>query len=204
MHESKAELRKRMKQRRANVPTHEQHAAANAVYHFAVPLLDRLRQQVGRSLSVFGYIPFGGELNIGPVLQYCQQAGDHIYVPRTHAEQKQMTLHRWDSNLVMHTNAWGLQEPAPETELWPEASWSSIDVIFVPGIAFDADGGRLGFGGGYYDRFWERFKQFEHDKEQATQLIGCVYSWQLVDRIPMEPHDIAVNVIITEQGVVSL
>ena len=65
-----------------------------------------------------------------------------------------------------------------------------IDLVVVPGLAFDAGGGRLGFGAGYYDRFLA---------EVSAPKVGLVYRALLLDEVPQEDHDIAMDIVITEE-----
>ena len=69
---------------------------------------------------------------------------------------------------------------------------TAIDVVLVPGAVFDGNGGRLGYGGGYYDRF------LTHDAPRALR-IGLAFEMQVVDRVPVLDHDVKMHFLITEQ-----
>lgn len=69
---------------------------------------------------------------------------------------------------------------------------SSVDLVFVPGIAFDKSCHRLGYGKGYYDRFLEKINAF---------TVGLAYSFQVIDNIPTDSHDVRLNMILTEHEV---
>ena len=69
-----------------------------------------------------------------------------------------------------------------------------IDVVIVPGIAFDRNGHRIGFGCGYYDDFLKRARQ--------AKKIALAYDFQIVDFIPAETHDVRVDVIVTPDGII--
>ena len=75
---------------------------------------------------------------------------------------------------------------------------TAIDVIIVPGLAFDRQGGRLGYGSGFYDRFIEHYEKrgLPHPLK-----LGVCFETQLLDDVPMEQHDLRVDRIITEAGV---
>ena len=90
----------------------------------------------------------------------------------------------------------GILEPIPllaETQSSPAAS---LDVIIIPGVAFDRRGYRLGYGGGYYDRF------LALEAPQALR-IGIAFQMQLVERLPEEPHDVPMDMLLTEQECLS-
>ena len=84
-------------------------------------------------------------------------------------------------------------DPARATLVPPE----KIDIAVIPGSVFDIYGGRLGYGGGYYDRF------LVNDAPQALR-IGFAFEQQLVDRVPLEPHDQPLDILITEKRTVKI
>ena len=92
------------------------------------------------------------------------------------------------------TGAFGIMEPGPACEgVLPQKA----DLIVVPGVAFDLMGRRVGFGKGYYDRAL-------HSLEGKGRLVGFCYDFQLVDEIRGEPHDVTMDIVITEKRVVRL
>lgn len=86
----------------------------------------------------------------------------------------------------------GILEPYTTTAL---ISPQEIGCIFIPGVAFDCDGNRLGFGRGYYDRFLGQFSS-------ATSLCGLAFAMQIVPAIPQEPHDVRMHMLVTETGLI--
>ena len=91
----------------------------------------------------------------------------------------------------LHKGAYGILEPSTKR---PVAE-NDIDVIIVPGLAFDRRGGRMGFGAGYYDRLLI--------KTNAVK-IGLCYDFQLMDSVPSEEHDVPMDYIITEKEIVEI
>ena len=71
---------------------------------------------------------------------------------------------------------------------------SSCDIAFLPGVAFDRWGGRLGRGGGYYDRVLSKARP------ELPFLCGLSYAFQVVDRVPMGPHDMRVDAVVSEKA----
>ncbi|MCY9514361.1 5-formyltetrahydrofolate cyclo-ligase [Paenibacillus apiarius] len=212
--EQKRQMRQRFKQRRRDVTNEQYRSGSLAACRRAAAHVAELREQLGRPLRIFAYLPFGKELDIKALLAACRAAGDDIYIPRTEAADHSMTLHRWDERTRYTTGCFGLQEPVPETEQLAAADWPLLDVIVVPGIAFDRQGGRMGLGAGYYDRFWERLIAASRltlvpggEGKPASDIplpvrISCVYAWQVIERVPMEPHDMTVERLFTEDGVI--
>ena len=116
--------------------------------------------------------------------------GKNVYLPKTWTQERRLTFHRVYSFSDLVPGPFGLLEPNPKNE---EADLGSLNVIFIPGLAFDVKGFRLGYGGGFYDRVL---------KETSAIKVGVCYSFQLVGSLPVEPHDVPVNLILTEDGII--
>ena len=95
-----------------------------------------------------------------------------------------MELRRYTGPQDLQTGSFGIQEPTGELF----TDYDAIDVAIVPGMAFDAEGHRLGRGKGYYDRFLSRVPHL--------YKIGLCFSWQLVDHVPCDEHDIVMDEVI--------
>ncbi|MCK9906995.1 5-formyltetrahydrofolate cyclo-ligase, partial [Frankia sp. Cpl3] len=80
----------------------------------------------------------------------------------------------------LRQGVWGIFEPDPDVS--QRAEREKLEAIVVPGVAFARDGGRLGYGGGYYDRFLATL-------ERKPLLIGFAFSCQVIDQVPLEKHD---------------
>lgn len=91
----------------------------------------------------------------------------------------------------MEKGAYGILEPKTVRK----ADENNIDVILVPGLAFDRNGGRMGFGKGYYDRLLESSKAVK---------IGLCYDFQILEKIPTESHDVPMNFVITEKEILEI
>jgi 5-formyltetrahydrofolate cyclo-ligase len=114
--------------------------------------------------------------------------GCRIIVPISHTDTNTLSLSYIDGIEDLHKGAYGILEP----NVVGEADSDEIDVILVPGLAFDREGGRMGFGKGYYDRLLEK---------STAVKIGLCYDFQLFDKIPKEKHDVPMDYIITEKEI---
>lgn len=112
-----------------------------------------------------------------------------IAVPRIAGTSESMTFHALTSHLQQH--AFGMQQP---DESAPTIGTDAITLILVPGLAFDHDGFRLGYGGGFYDK-WLR------DVPLHVPRIGITHAQLWVPRLPHEPHDQTVSHIASSDGV---
>lgn len=108
-----------------------------------------------------------------------------IAVPRV--EGASMRFYRYDP-AVMRPGAFGIAEPGPEAEVCDPAD---LDLIVVPGVAFAPDGRRLGRGRGYYDRYLAQ-------PGLRALKVGVGYAHQLVGALPAEPHDVTMDVVVTD------
>lgn len=134
------------------------------------------------------YSPTPSELDIMPL---AQDNTKHFYLSRTWKKHKDLTLHHLDDACVLEHHPYGYQQPSKDS---PHIMPSLIDMVLVPGLLFDRQGGRLGYGGGYYDRLLSRMPR-------AT-LVATVLADLCLQRFPagvIESHDVPMNYIITER-----
>lgn len=131
----------------------------------------------------------GREVNTLPIIEQAWNEGKQVVVPKCYPNEKRMEFRIIQSLHELEVVYFGLQEPVIEkTVPWQK---DEIDLIIVPGIVFDENGYRIGYGGGYYDRFLEDYK---------NRTISLAFSLQLMPFVPREDHDIPVHYIITERG----
>ncbi|PZD95077.1 5-formyltetrahydrofolate cyclo-ligase [Paenibacillus sambharensis] len=148
--------------------------------------------------SVMLYVGFRSELDTRPLIATCWSLGIEVIVPRSNPADRSMELFRLRSWEELAAGAYGILEPSPELAApWPDSRLP--DIVVTPGLAFDRSGGRLGYGGGYYDRLRARFDEAEQSG-RATQWVGLCYEFQLVSEVPMEDHDARLHGLITETG----
>ena len=150
------------------------------------------QEPVQQADVIFGFLNFGSEVSMKPLLEKLLHDGKTIYVPYTekgNPEMKVLKLHSYDD---LELGNYGILTPKEENRVWGEKE--KIDVIFVPGVAFSPDGYRIGYGAGYYDRFIQSLPQ-------KPYKLGIGYSLQRVSSIPIEDHDQPIDALITEDGV---
>ena len=177
----KATLRREMRALRRALGDEEQDLCAQAVSA-------RLRglDAYQNARCVMAYIAVRGELSLAPVIKDLLDRGCVLALPRCEAPGV-MTARRITSLSQLTEGAYGLLEPDASCEILDPAK---LDLILVPGTAFDDGGGRLGQGGGYYDRFLAAYT--------GKTVLLCPEKL-IFDTIPTEPHDILLPKIITEK-----
>lgn len=142
-----------------------------------------------QSASLLLFAPLPGEPDVTGLLAHHGKKSFHF--PRISGDSLQ--LFRWQPESSWITGPFGVQEPDPES--WEESSPDQIDLALIPGLAFDCFGGRLGRGKGYYDRLLG-------DHSFRGLKAGICHEERIFAFIPMEPHDIPMDLILTEQRVV--
>lgn len=143
--------------------------------------------QIRRSEMVYCYLDYGREADTRQILSALWASGIRTAVPRV--EGKELFFYRIRSMEDVVPGYRGIMEPGPEC---PRCTDRMAPVI-VPGVAFDREGNRLGYGGGYYDRFFAR--------EPQHQAIGIGFSFQIRDGWEPQPHDRPMDLVVTETAV---
>lgn len=184
-HVAKRKLRQQAQQRRMAVP----HAASvNASQFVARHFADHPILAFANSFA--GYVAMRGELDVRPVFGMMARFEKQTALPSI-TEQKTLLFRQWRPGDALVRHTLGPEEPLPTAPtLFPE-------IILVPLLAFDGGGGRLGYGGGYYDRTMEAMRRFEN----PPLFVGVGYSVQEVELVPMDAHDQPLDGILTELGV---
>lgn len=146
-------------------------------------------EQVQAARSVMLYLPTRGEVDTWPLLDHFWAHGTEVLLPRCRVGQPGvMDIFAVTSSRDFAPGCFGLIEPSPL--LARPVPEPRPDVILVPALAFDRKGYRLGFGGGYYDRFLPTLSF-------APLLIGLAYRFQVLDRLPVDPWDCPVHLVTT-------
>jgi 5-formyltetrahydrofolate cyclo-ligase len=140
-------------------------------------------------------LPFGSEWDTTLVLSSALEQGKTVAVPRVNEERRMLEIHAvCDAAREVAPGFRGIPEPNADC---PSVPLASIDWVLVPGVAFDAEGRRMGYGGGYYDRLLPLFER------RAARVAGA-FEVQLVDRVPAAPHDATIDAIVTESRTLQL
>ncbi|HEU0197760.1 MAG TPA: 5-formyltetrahydrofolate cyclo-ligase [Nevskiaceae bacterium] len=179
-------MRAELRRWRRSVPIRARRAAATRVAQRAL----RLRQ-LRSARRVAAYSSCGGELDTLPLLHALQAHGTAVYIPRIPPGSHRITFVRWSPRLPLHRPAHGHREPAVCRPLLPARR---LQLVFVPLLAFDAHGGRLGQGGGYYDRC------FAGRRGHRPRLVGHAYAGQQRECVPAAPWDVRLDAVLTERG----
>lgn len=132
--------------------------------------------------TIYGYLPYNQEVRTLPILQQALNDGKRVAVPKVFGEEMRF-IYLDDLSLVEKGYA-GIPEPVADGPVAQEED----ALILMPGLAFDSQGNRMGYGGGFYDRFLSR--------EPKHPTVALCYAFQIVPSIPVEENDIPVDLVL--------
>ena len=140
-----------------------------------------------RGVPLAGYMAMRTEIDPTAAMEEASAHGP-VGVPVILGAGLPLKFRQWEPGVEMISGEFGAFIPA-------EGNWMTPEIVIVPLVAYDLTGGRLGYGGGFYDRTLEGLRA-----NQATLAIGFAYTAQQADSIPLEPTDQLLNLMITESG----
>ncbi|WP_394527263.1 5-formyltetrahydrofolate cyclo-ligase [Lacrimispora sp. JR3] len=177
----KSKIRKYIKEQRQTLDSATEHQWDESICRELLDLLE-----IRQAFCVYCYASFRGEAGTWKFMETLLRQGKYIAVPKV--KGKELEFYAISGKKDLEEGVMGIMEPKSTCLKIcdPDAP------VIVPGVAFDKEGNRLGYGGGYYDRFFER--------EPSHFRLAIAYNFQLFDRIPAEPHDKKVDRIITPKG----
>lgn len=182
---SKTELRNTLRQRRKRLGEERQSAAARALCHH----VEMLPAWPG-ALAIALYLAADGEIATDFINSRARALGKKVFLPVIGSDNT-MEFAEWSGSCALETNRYGIPEPPPDAMRCPAAE---LDIIFVPLVGWDRSGGRLGMGGGFYDRTLAGL--------HGPVLAGLGHAGQEVPEVPCEEWDVPLHFVVTDTGLV--
>ena len=162
-------------------------AAAEAIAACPLPVA------VSRGTVVSGFMPIRSEINPLPLLRRFAEAGANLALPAIAGREKPLRFRAWNFGAPLARGQWGIREPAPDApEIEP-------DIVLVPLVAFDRRGYRIGYGAGYYDQTLIALRA-----HKPVVAVGLGYAAQEIAEVPVLPHDVRLDLVLTEREVIDL
>ncbi|MEZ4417711.1 MAG: 5-formyltetrahydrofolate cyclo-ligase [Gemmatimonadota bacterium] len=148
--------------------------------------------EVAHARSLLVCLSFGHEIDTRALIGRLAAEGRTVFVPRAVPGTTRLTVHRWPC--VTETLSFGLEQPAGAAAAITEGEIDGrIDVAILVGVSFDERAYRLGYGAGYFDRFLEG---------RPFPAVGLAYEAQILPELPVEPHDVQLAAVVTEERVI--
>ena len=183
----KAALRERCQKRRTKLSTEQVAASSRAILQRVLGL-----EEYARAKLVHTYVSSkDNEVDTCELIRLSAAHGKAVVIPVVQKGSRLLRHARIAGLEQLELSSWGLYRPPADHRDWIE-DLDEIDLVIVPGIAFDPQGRRVGFGGGFYDRFLSRIR---------APKIGLTYDCLLVNDVPVEPHDVPMDIVVTEAAV---
>jgi 5-formyltetrahydrofolate cyclo-ligase len=175
--QAKKDLRIRIQAQRNVIPAAEKVAYDTQVNE---KLWEFIQEKKCKAIHL--YLPMGSEIDLYPLIQKLLNEKVKVYSPKTLKNRKleHLELHSLEE---LEKGLWGTEHPKNS-----KAYEGTFDLIVVPGLAFDKDCNRLGYGGGYYDNFLKDHKE--------AHKVAAVYPFQIVEQVPVEAHDAKVGLVL--------
>jgi len=185
---SKTDLRKRIRRERAQLAREQRRAWDSAINGHLVDYAGRERPRV-----VAAFMAFDGEPDLAPALAQLESAGMRLALPvvREGSGRAEICFRQWSTGSDTQANRYGIAEPVGTLDI----RMSEIDLMLVPLVAWDMNGGRLGMGASFYDRVFQPLASL-----RRPFRLGVAYQLQQVEQIPLDPWDIRLHGVLTENG----
>ena len=188
---SRAEQRRTLKALRRVIPPAQRIRAARQLARHAARAF---HLAPGKRVAL--YAPLPSEMSTAPLEQLARRRGCRLYLPRI-TDKRRSRMQFIEAAGPMRANHLGILEPVRIRAIPARF----LDLVFLPLVGFDAAGNRLGMGAGYYDRAFA-FRRLRIAWRQP-HLVGVGYSLQQLPRIVGEPHDVPLDHVVTEKGVIT-
>jgi 5-formyltetrahydrofolate cyclo-ligase len=183
-----ADLKKAMREQALAARAGVKKAAPDAPRRMAENFLESVPLARGATVSVYAAI--GDEADPSALIEALRKAGHAVALPRVTGKGQPLAFHRYEEGTELVPGVFGLSQPAED---WPEAV---PDVLVVPLLAFDAQGNRLGYGAGFYDRTLQGLRA-----RRSVLAVGYGFAGQEVTEVPHHAGDERLDMIVTERGV---
>ena len=176
---NKSEIRKKL------LKIRKQNIYKNLEINFKY-LLNILKKNKVIGKTIGGYYPYNTEIDATKILEKFEKQNYQISLPKI-KKNYEMDFYDWSSKEPLTINKYGIPEPTSNKIIYP-------NIFLVPLVAFDKSLNRIGYGGGFYDRYLKKLK-----KRKKIIKIGLAYSFQKVREVPTNKHDIKLDFIVTEK-----
>lgn len=179
---NKKELRKELLKKRNNIKSYLKQEQDNIIYENFIN-----SELYKNAQDIFIYVSFGSEVDTHKIINRALKDKKNVYVPKTDMNKKEMIAVKIHSLSELNVDSYGILAPVNVDKTLIA---NKFDIIVMPGVAFDKLGNRIGYGGGYYDKYIK-------NNIRATKKIALAYEEQIIERIESEIHDIKVDYIIS-------
>lgn len=180
--EEKKRIRQRVQKKRNELTVEEWAEKTRLIYEKVI-----FHPMFQEADTIYSYVDFRREAGTEKIMEAAWKMGKRVAVPRTEGET--MDFYYIDSLEELSVGHFGVREPEPV-----HLAEGKEGLVLLPGSAFDMQRHRIGYGGGYYDRYLE--------KHPSLATMALAFSFQILDQIPYEPFDVRPEIIVTDTGII--
>ncbi len=183
---NKTEIRKYIKEMKKNLTEEEIRLRSNRIAKklFSQPFYEQAE-------CIYLYVSYNQEIDTLGIIEHILEDMKRVAVPKV--VDKNMEFHEITSLNQLSEGAFGIKEPTVNKPVSEDPEWASSNLMIIPGLAFDKNGSRIGYGGGYYDRYLHKY----HDR--IGLKIALAYDFQVLEHIDIESYDEKIDGIITDE-----
>lgn len=188
---TKKELRKQILQLRDTLTNEERREKSQKITNYIIN-----HREFRSADRVLLFASYKSEVDTTAIMEYALESGKPVYFPKI--QDNEMEFYRIFSEEELYEGYKGIREPKPQEEIRFEPVEGENILILMPGVVFDLEGNRIGYGGGFYDRFLARIKNC-----MDICRVAFAFECQLVENgmIQPEQHDICIDYIVTENKI---
>jgi len=183
----KAQIRQEILRKRDNIPPVVRSAKNKMILERMLSL-----EEFKNAGIIFFFASFRTEVDTTEMIKSAHSSGKRVLLPKVDKDRHELLLYEIRDFSELAPGYMGIPEPSFQGR---QMSINDADIVIIPGAGFDASGNRIGYGGGYYDRLLSGL-------QKDSPVIAPAYEEQVVDSIPSEPHDIRVQMIVTDRRVI--
>ncbi len=142
---------------------------------------------------VMAYCGFGSEIDTLPLVEAALQSGKKVVLPKINRAANRLDIFAVRNlQTDLQAGLWGIREPNPL--VCASVQPAELDFVLTPGVAFDRQGGRIGYGKGFYDQLLSVC----HNAGKRPAIVAAAFNVQVIDAIPMQSHDVPIDAVATE------
>ena len=183
----KAQIRQELLRKRDNIPPVVRSAKNKMILERMLSL-----EEFKNAGIIFFFASFRTEVDTTEMIKSALSSGKRVLLPKVDRDRHELLLYEIRDFSELAPGYMGIPEPSFQGR---QMSINDAEIVIIPGAGFDATGNRIGYGGGYYDRLLSGL-------QKQSLIIAPAFEEQVVDSIPSEPHDIRVQIIVTDRRVI--
>ena len=185
--QDKTEVRKELLSRRDRIPPEVRKTKSRIIRESLLSL-----EEFRKAGIIFFFASFRTEVDTAELIKISLSMGKQVVLPRVNPDRNDLLLFEVKDFGDLTPGYMGIPEPSEGAR---QVSINDVDLVVIPGAGYDASGNRIGYGGGYYDRLLSGL-------QRDIPVIAPAYEEQILDSVPSEPHDIRVNLIVTDRRII--